>query len=378
MAVNQFKTDDTKTKKKSKKSTSKKEGIFSKISSPVISFYKNEKLAKTVGLSLFVFSIFLLLAFSSFLFTWKVDQDIINHHWSNPEIQVENWLGKIGAYVAHQFIYNGFGISSFLFVLLSFILGFRILFKITLLPLGKSFRYASFSIIWLSILFGFLFQNHPILGGTFGFQSNLWLNSIMGGIGISLLLVLSILLFLVFNFNISFNFFSRKEKNEDETLSTIEGIYPSENDVEIEENEVPVAEGEDDENTLSLTVDEAPEEEKEEEEAVELSTTTPPVADKTGEDIEFSVEEATPKDEILSDDKVNSKVEDFGEYDPTLDLSSYQLPSIELLKEFGDTQQTVTKEELEANKNRILDTLENYNIKNYQHKSYYWPYCYLI
>jgi len=370
MAINQFKTEDTKTKKKAKKSASKKPGVFSKITSFFSATYKNEKLAKTVGLLLFVFSIFLLLAFSSFLFTWKVDQNIINHHWNNPEIQVENWLGKIGAYISHQFIYNGFGVSSFLFVFLTFILGFRILFKVTLLPLGKSFRYATFSILWISILFGFLFQSNPILGGTFGFQSNLWLNSIMGGIGITLLLALSMLLFLVFNFNISFNFFTPKNNeniNEDLTspdssTTKDENTTPITNELTVEKTEEsilsvePTPDISTEENTLDEPINEI-------EEAVELSTETPIVETPKDGDIEFSVEEAEPKDEILSDDKVDSKVEDFGEYDPTLDLSSYQLPSIELLKEFGDTQQTVTAEELEANKNRILSTLENYNIK---------------
>ncbi|MCO6499167.1 MAG: DNA translocase FtsK 4TM domain-containing protein [Vicingus serpentipes] len=359
MGINQFKTDNTETQKKVKKSTSENSGVFSKITSFFVNLYENEKLSKTVGLSLFVFSIFLLLAFSSFLFTWKADQNVINHYWNNPEIQVENWLGKIGAYVSHQFIYNGFGISSFLFVFLSFILGFRILFKITLFPLVKSFRYAVFSIIWLSIAFGFLFRDHAILGGTFGFQSNLWLNSIMGTIGIGLLLALSLLLFLIFNFNISFNFFVPKPtENRDEEINpeNISNDIENENNILPFEDDLAIEDEDIDEPISELTEEPIPEEE-----SIELSTETPK---KTGnDDIEFSVEEAESKDEILSDDKVDNKVEAFGEYDPTLDLSSYQFPSIELLKEFGDSQRTVTKEELEANKNRILETLENYNIK---------------
>ena len=62
---------------------------------------QNEKLAQITGLLLLVFSVFLLLAFSSYLFTWKADQNLIINHWDNPEIQAENWLGKLGAYAAH-------------------------------------------------------------------------------------------------------------------------------------------------------------------------------------------------------------------------------------------------------------------------------------
>jgi len=358
MTINQFKTNGGDTKKKVEKNTSSELGVFSKTISFFVALYNNEKLSKTVGLLLFVFSIFLLLAFSSFLFTWKVDQDIINHYWSNPEIEVDNWLGKVGAYISHQFIFNGFGVSSFLFVFLSFILGFRILFKIKLLPLGKSFTYAVFAIIWLSITFGFLFHDHAILGGVFGFQSNLWLKSILGNIGIGLLLLLSLFLFLIFNFNISFNLLTTQKTNDDDNITPTdipddlknEGIAPTvSNEFREEENET---------NANLLTN----EEENSAEEIIELSTETP-VKEKGNDEVEFSIEEAGTEDEILSDDKIDNKIEAFGEYDPTLDLSSYQFPSIELLKEFGNSQRTVTAEELEANKNRILETLENYNIK---------------
>ncbi|MGB0882236.1 MAG: DNA translocase FtsK, partial [Vicingaceae bacterium] len=69
------------------------------------------------------------------------------------------------------------------------------------------------------------------------------------------------------------------------------------------------------------------------------------------------------KEEVLSDKEINSKVKDFGEYDPKLDLASYKLPSIDLLKDFGNTSKKVTPEELEANKNKIVETLLNYKIK---------------
>ena len=89
---------------------------------------QSNRVAQIIGLSFLAFSAFLLLAFSSFLFTWKVDQNIINNHWTDPRIQVENWLGKLGAYASHQFIFNGFGVTSFLFVFLSFILAFGVIF----------------------------------------------------------------------------------------------------------------------------------------------------------------------------------------------------------------------------------------------------------
>jgi S-DNA-T family DNA segregation ATPase FtsK/SpoIIIE len=350
MTKNLYKKETKKSKKASSKKKSKRNNPFKKINTFFTNLFNNEKLSKSIGLFILISSTFLLLAFSSFLFTWKIDQNIINNHWSDPNIQVENWSGKIGAYISHQFIFNGFGITSFLIVFVAFILGFRILFKTNLLPLGKTFRYSIFSIVWISISLSYLFPSTPILGGAFGFQTNLWLSSIIGNIGILLFLVLSMLLFLVLNFNISFNIFKPKEEIINEETADI-------SEVEVNE-EQPL-------NTdFNYGLEEENKEEIIEEEVVELTTEiTDPDPVKTDDNVEFSVEEAEAKDETLSDEEVNSKVSEFGEYDPKLDLSSYQLPSIDLLKDFGDTQKKVTSEELEANKNRILETLENYNIK---------------
>lgn len=381
MAQNQFKKEDTakasKPKKKAKKSKPSEGSLVGKVSAFFTKIYTNEKLTKTIGLSLLVFSVFLLLAFSSFLFTWKVDQNIINHHWNDTAVEVENWLGKLGAYISHQFIFNGFGIAAFLIPFLSFIVGFRVLFKANILPIGKSFKYVIFSLVWISLALGYVFKSLPMLGGAFGFQSNLWMVSIVGNIGVGLILSLSVLLFLVFSFNINFNFPLKKgsdedegieEEKEDAELSPFMGNHVKENEEEIpataESIEVSDEKPEIEEIAFEtpLKVKEPVEEEVKDEVAVELSTEVPEEK-PLDENVSFEVEEAKPDDEVLSDAEVNSKAEDFGEYDPTLDLSSYQLPPIDLLKDFGNTQKKVTAEELEANKNKILSTLENYNIK---------------
>jgi len=71
---------------------------------------------------------------------------------------------------------------------------------------------------------------------------------------------------------------------------------------------------------------------------------------------------AAAAEKTLSDDQIEAKLQEFGEYDPTLDLSSYELPPIDLLVDHGTGEVTVTKEELEANKDRIVETLGHYNI----------------
>tara|TARA_B100000809_G_scaffold47690_1_gene42352 strand:+ start:9775 stop:12282 length:2508 start_codon:yes stop_codon:yes gene_type:complete len=384
MGRNEYKAEKKSEKPKPKKKRTNIANPFSKVSVFFTGLLNNEKLTKSVGLSLLAFSAFLLLAFTSFLFTWKVDQNIINNHWNNPDIQVENWLGKLGAYTSHQFIFNGFGISSFLFVFLAFILGFRVLFKSNLLSIGKSFKYSIFSIVWLSIALNYILPSTPILGGSFGFHTNFWLGSTIGNIGVLLFLVLSGLIFLVFNFDISFNFLpAKKEINkDDESLDQIQDLRTVNNT--IKEDNIPAKEEtnfeyepQEKETTNEFVSEKFNEtiiepitkvkleiEETTEKPIVELTTDFIPTPQKSPDDeVEFSVEELENKDEILSDKEINRKAKDFGEYDPTLDLSSYRFPPIDLLKDFGDTQKRVSTEELEANKNKILETLANYKIK---------------
>ena len=375
MARNQFKTEvnkETETKKVSKETEadSKKNsfGFFNK----VIQVFTNEKLVKITGVSLLIFSLFTLLSLASYLFTWKIDQDKLSESWNNilfnNEILLENWMGKFGGLLAHQFIYSGFGVSSFIFTLLFFILGFRILFKVELLSLKKTFNYSIFSIVWLSIALGFLFAKQPILGGTFGYQTNLWLISIVGKIGVGFILLLSLLIYLIINFNFNFALtktFSKLEKelkeDDDEIIETQEE-KPLTGQNKFKEPQTQPTETVE-ENPHTIIEDEIEDETNESE--IVLSTNTPPVKTETIDEkgVSFVVEETEETEEILTESEINSKVAEFGEYDPTLDLSSYQLPPLDLLKDFGNTQRKVSQEELEANKNRILDTLQNYNIK---------------
>ena len=153
MVKNRFKSDsaEDKVSKKTTASKSKKSKKASNLKKPfenVFSFFRKEKTKQAIGLLFILFSAYLLIAFTSFLFTWKVDQSQVElpfwEYFFNPEITVENWLGKIGASLSHLFIYSWFGIASFLFVGLFFLIGFRVLFKVSLLPLVKTFKISIF------------------------------------------------------------------------------------------------------------------------------------------------------------------------------------------------------------------------------------------
>ncbi|MDC1452648.1 DNA translocase FtsK 4TM domain-containing protein, partial [Vicingaceae bacterium] len=155
MAQNRFKLDTPEenfSKKRDKKTTVKKKILGDKkvSMSKYTNFFKNEKTQQVIGLGLILTSAVLLLAFTSFLFTWKADQSKVEipfwDYYQDTTLVAENWLGKLGAAVSHQFIYEWFGIASFFFVGLSFLIGFKILFRTSLLPIFKTIKYSIFGL----------------------------------------------------------------------------------------------------------------------------------------------------------------------------------------------------------------------------------------
>ncbi len=407
MAKNRFKSDtpeEKSSKKRDKKTTVKKNTLSDKKRSisKYTDFVKNEKTTQVVGIGLILTSAVLLLAFTSFLFTWKADQSKVDtsfwDYYKESSMQAENWLGEFGATISHQFIYDWFGIASFLFVVLSFLIGFRILFKVSLLPIFKTLKYSMFGLIWLSLFFGFFFDGDLFyLGGAVGYELNLFLSSALGKIGAGIFIFFLLSIFIISVFDVK-SFFKNFKKDVDQirkeeaekleeigTEKTIDELHDeAENDVAIEDievsniklggsEEIPVTDEHSLEVNESETVEmvaedkfplevEAPNEELTMD-SVKLTTEVTEELNEIPEDVSLEIEEPEVKDEILSDKEVNKKLEDYGEYDPTLDLSEYKMPGIDLLHDHGDGKIKVNKEELEANKNRIVNTLENYNIK---------------
>ncbi|MGO1649496.1 MAG: DNA translocase FtsK 4TM domain-containing protein [Sphingobacterium sp.] len=371
------------------------------------------KALKIFGLFLLLLSGLFLVAFLSYLFTWKADQSYIaasNGGWStlfdtNQELLaedteiplVENKLGKFGALLANQFIYNWFGISSFLFVLILFVTGYKLLYKRSILPVWKTVLYALLSILILSVTLGFaqdfISPTPHILEGKFGYWTNQILKAQIGTVGTAGLLIFIYLtaLVLLYNFDLKWSFqTSRKDRIEDEEFNEEEGelepVATSYNKVR-QEQASPAS------DTYSPTVHDqedkaAADPFRQEETAMVESTSSktnamrsPAPVPANGGEIELSIDPPTPKPKNNSDDRptdpeltveavkeekpttANSLVEKFGEYDPKLDLSGYQYPGLDLLTDYGDGKITINQQELEANKNRIVETLRNYNIE---------------
>ncbi len=359
--------------KKKKRSTKKSSKKFS-----LDQFYGKVDRRKTksiTGTILLLLSVYLFIAFVSYLFTWKQDQNLIidkgffEFIFGDTSAEVSNWLGKFGAWTSHLFIYSWFGIASFAFSMLCFITGMRLLVNIRLLPLKQTYIVTFIGILWTSIFLGLFSTDIHYLGGVFGHSMHIWLSSVLGEFGAVLLVLVTLFIAIVALFNPDFKalfdkYFGKNTEEEAEELkNSMEDIkiVNTIEDEEIEEEKEPVEVQFEDE-----TEDEEEEKEKESEESsLELETEfqESEVAEETNdEDDEFSVEVAEEEKE-LSDDDVNKKVEDFGEYDPKLDLANYTLPPIDLLQKFDTSKTGVSKEELESNKDKIVETLSNYKIE---------------
>ncbi|MGB0404330.1 MAG: DNA translocase FtsK 4TM domain-containing protein [Salibacteraceae bacterium] len=398
---------------KTKKSASKKRvSPLKKFRQFVIS----DKVRRITGLLTLLFSFYLLVAFTSFLFTWKLDQDLLFGSWgelfSNPEIEVANWLGKLGALTSHIFINNWFGISSFAFIIILALLGLKILLNISLLPLAKTIKNTLFLIIWFSALMGFFFDSdYLFVGGSIGFYINQWSVATLGSAGTISLLTVVFLSYLIISFDLSIRsiyqfikkYTSSPEVNEeieapasfsninpanlekelnDETSLKEELFYTEEKKEEELEPEIKATttETNDAEHLLSvenLAAEKEPELTGTSEMEITIPEPEPTIedikADSEEEGLELDVTVAENSDEELSKSEINQKVKDFGEYDPTLDLSKFKFPSIDLLANHGDGQIEVNKEELEVNKNNIVNTLQNYKIEIDQIKATIGP-----
>jgi DNA segregation ATPase FtsK/SpoIIIE, S-DNA-T family len=357
-----------------------------------------------VGILFILVSIALLLSFISYFITGNADQSAVSH-LANRSLITENWLGKIGAYMADFFLYQGFGVTSFLFVRILFLLGAYMILNMSLAKLRKNFFWDAFIIIIGSILFGFLWDVVPQLGGVIGYEMNLFIQDYIGKTGTLLVLVFGVLIFLVFKVNVSpetfTSFFEKSTKSFHEDLIAEVSPTPvadttAKEDDDQNEDELhitPISKKEDD---FLLTEDEEemgnfelkryPNSFEIDKEALKPTISSaselhlePKLKEETSEVTHFSIQDRSipnepyvnedafviekVEEEVLVEENLAARlVQDFGEFDPTLELSHYQFPPIDLLKEYSSGGITINQAELEENKNKIVDTLKNYSI----------------
>jgi S-DNA-T family DNA segregation ATPase FtsK/SpoIIIE len=381
-------------------------------------FLKDRKFHLAVGWFLLLTAVFMAVSFVSYLKTGKADQSVVEAIGTNgiraSGAEIQNFFGISGAYVAHVFIFYWFGIAALLIPPIFFLLGVRIVWHKSLLPIPMSVAFTSFHLLWISTTLGYfqLGSDEPtewsFLSGGIGYELALTLDTFMGWATLLLLLFL----FLVFNmflFNIThvpaiekltaqlnekwpgIALFKKKEPQEEtgkDDLATL--IAQVKQEVEEEESQ---ADQSDDElpkewkvenrppkrQELALDIDEDDQDEAEDSNELELDITLPAkevdlrfdALDEDEED-DFDIppsRDPQPISQVIDGMEVQKAEfvekhadEQLVNYDPTLDLPNYKFPTADLLDDHPKKDIQVTKDELEQNKNKIVDTLINFKI----------------
>jgi len=358
-----------------KKNTFKKKAAPAKVKEKTSStftwaVFKDKRWGLSFGIFFMMFAIFMLLAFLSYLFAGQADQSLVSDSGvplRTKAGETQNLLGYTGAVMSHYMIYRWFGLAALLFPPFLFLWGLKLSFKNAAVSLTRYAAFSLFFLVWLGLLLGYTvhlidgFHYLGFLSGGFGYELALITDEFLGW-GTFILIFGSLLIFVVIFFNVDQIrwFSSGKENSVDETEEDHENslLYEEEHPDEGSNN----PEDPDEEtatNSWKLT-------EKEVSESKKDSTQEPTfnVEDRTEDQYEEPEEKADGffVQEQKVEEKTADSVENLDPYDPTLDLPSYRYPTLDLLNEYDQQKVTVTRQELEENKNKIVETLVNFKI----------------
>ncbi len=334
----------------------------------LLHFIKDERVHKIFGLGLMLFAVYTLIAIISYFITWRTDQDIVKEFsWSvlfDPHIIVKNHLGRFGALISHQLVYNGLGIMSLMIPLIVFALGINLLLKKQILSFSSliKFTIVSSSIVCVSLSFALSSFEFPF-GGAFGSVINGYLQNFIGPFGTAALLAVVLLSTLIWFFNIDFNKIIPERKNE---------IIPSEPELEpmlntnaAEDIQLKVKTINTQSPVNPADIVNMPKNEPIASSIVNTEEHFSPVTTQSKstnsmDDSDLTLDIVETADEEMVDEIERGSLNTL--YNPTLDLSEYKFPQLELMNNYGSGQIKIDQEELERNKDQIVQTLQNYNI----------------
>ncbi len=373
-------------KKKSDKETSQSSVSMSRVAH----FMKNETFHFIVGLTMVIFAVYLLLAFTSFFFTGAADQSIVES--GNPEDlavinnQVKNYAGSRGAQIANYLINDCFGVASFFILIFLSITGLKLM-RVRIVHLWKWFFACSLLLIWGSIFLGFAFLDQYqdsffYWGGRHGYNVSVWLISQIGTPGVWLLLLATALCFLVIISSatiiwlrkaLQFQYLKRKPKVASDSVepqpdidSEVLNPQPQEVNFDIQRTytptpvEVPVI------PEMPLNeVDDEMDDTQEEEETNDVSMVVEtPVEDimPPAKPVQAEKQPGFEVEAVKNEDE-NYKPLNSEPYNPKLDLENYRFPTIDLMKHYENSEPTINMEEQNANKDKIINTLRSFGIE---------------
>jgi S-DNA-T family DNA segregation ATPase FtsK/SpoIIIE len=369
----------------------------SKRSLPSFKFTKQHQVV--LGSLLVLVGVAMFVAFVSYFFTWQDDQSTLTQ-LADRSKEAKNLLSKFGASVSHFFIYKGFGLASFILAFLIMLTGSFFFLDLDRSKLTGRWFWGLLVMMWLSVLFGFIGEKEPLLGGTVGFELNDLLQLYIGKLGVILLLTFILITYLALRLKLTpesiLNFIqARREQLKAELHTEPKTDTISENGHSVTETkaETPSLINEEQENTKETSVFELSL--KQQEPTIKNYSTIDKLSDV---DIENSFEVKVAEEEEIQEPVINTQekpirieveqvkeekeltdivaeglVKDFGEFDPKLELGNYKFPGLDLLKDYGAGSITINQEELEENKNKIVQTLKHYKIEISQIKATIGP-----
>lgn len=343
---------------------------------PLMQVLRDTRTRQFAGLSLIFFSFYLSTALISYLFTGTGDQSLVENFWANSLDDAakgaENWAGTGGAILAHFFIYKWAGISSFLWVPFFLFVGYKWLFGNDLVQPKGYFKKAFTGSLWLSTVAGYVLfvvqpgANYDFLSGHWGFQISIWLDSWMHW-GTWLFLVFTGIVIASWVFGLQGLWYVPSipatkplVKSKKEKTTSLNKLEEEEVDFEAEDFDEEIL----DEIAPTNEADfEKDDDETADEVDIRIIHRTPGEPDLIIEnnlevDKEVEVADFGGGNQLTPEHLVDK----YGKYDPTLDLSNYKFPTLDLLKHHGTNDFEINSAEIEANKRRITETLLNYSI----------------
>ncbi len=329
----------------------KKKKTTTKTPRKKISFSLSKQQKILLGSFLFLLGLALIFSFISYFFTWKADQSDLGM-LTTRELHNKNWLNKFGANVGHFFIFNGFGISAFIFAFLVTLTGIYYFFDYAKSQLLKYWFWGLLLMLWISVFFGFFGSRTTLFSGVVGYEINDLLQDYIGLVGAMLVMIFILIFYLVVRLKLTPEKVIAAFKISKKQIAS---EFVTENDEPLQKKTHGTDLKKEDEYIPEPYIE-------------EKVTPTSPVSEKiilksdVEGDVEMEVEQA-PEEEIVEENLSAKLVKDYGEFDPRLELSGYKFPSIELLRDHNAGGGiTIDQEELEENKNRIVETLNNYKI----------------
>ena len=389
--------------KSDKKDTAASPSFFRKVAAT----WHNETLRFIVGLMLVIFSVYLLLAFSSFFFTGAADQSILDSGNGKDLMAVDNgvknYAGSRGAQLSSYLINDCFGISSFFILVFLAAAGLKLM-KVRHIRLWRWFICCSLLLVWFSVFFGFAFaslyeDSFIYLGGMHGYNVSRWLASQVGAPGVWLLLLVTAICFLIY-FSartvvwlrgvFALNFLKKKKDGQEKAEGEVPEEFTTSWTAEGKKRPTPTpapAVAEEPKPVVEEKAEEEPEpeEEPEAEPSQEISLdlggpSRPAATGNRGGEVEMTVEAAEPEPAVPlesaeaphADDpefQVETREEEeyqgpeLEPYNPRLDLENYHFPTLDLMKHYDNAEPTIDMDEQNANKDKIVSTLRSFGIE---------------